>query len=555
MRKLIRILTSRYSICAAFLLIEVALSVYLAFYAYNYSFIFVVLVGIVNLLVIISLINRDANPEFKLSWLAVVTLVPLLGGAIYIILAGKRLGKRETEKYRLTVENVSKGSGRDARALSLPASALGKLAQSSKAAAGTALSILADDGCADVYQGGEVEYFDRGEELFSAMLKAISGAKRYIFLEYFIVEDGKMWGAIHDVLVKKASEGIEVRMLYDDIGCMKTLDRNYDKKLRREGILCYAFAKITPRFSLSHNNRDHRKICVVDGEYAFTGGVNLADEYINEKKRFGHWKDGGVMVKGEAAIGFMRMFLVSFDFTSGVLSDVSHYLPKSEDSEGVTAIMDKTEAVLPAKSQAVTERTEPISSRTDAEEESFGGGFMIPFGSGPSPVYPASVGKSALMSLITTANDYLYLTTPYLIIDYDLTEALRGAAKRGVDVRIITPGKADRRIVNIMTRSSYAYLISAGVRIFEYTPGFIHEKLAVSDDKLAIVGTINLDYRSLVHHFEDALWMFDCPVIKNIRDSFFKTEGVSREIGLEAARLGFFERVIRCIVRILSPLL
>ena len=518
MRKIFRIFISRYALSAIFITAEIALIAYLAFYAYAYSFAFVLLAGAVNVLVIISLINQDTNPEFKLTWLAVVVLIPLLGGALYILFHSRRLTGRESrhlndiwERIKRTDEENGSRSSSTAR--------LGELSRICESGAGGAVAITKDDTLAQIYRGGECEYYDLGERLFESMLEALRGAKRYIFLEYFIVEDGKMWQRMHDILVEKVSSGVEVKMLYDDIGSMSTVRADFDKRLRREGIECYRFAKIKPRFSASYNNRDHRKICVIDGEMAFTGGVNIADEYINERVKFGHWKDGGIRVKGEAALGFARMFLLLYDFTTGIPSDYPKYL-----------------------------------SACEVREEG-GEGFVIPFGSGPSPIYPERVGKNALMNVINGAKRYLYITTPYLIIDYDITEALRGAAKRGVDVRIITPGVADKKIVKIMTKSSYPYLIGAGVRIFEYLPGFIHEKLVVSDDIHAIVSTINFDYRSLVHHFEDGLWICGGESVLDIRESFMKTESVSGEILPSDAKLGISERIIRNLVRILAPLL
>ena len=302
---------------------------------------------------------------------------------------------------------------------------------------------------------------------------------------------------------------------------MSTLPESFDRKMRSEGINCYRFAKVNARLTSSHNNRDHRKICVVDGIYAFTGGANIADEYTNERVRFGHWKDGGIEVIGDAARGLTRLFLLLYDFTAGAVSDYERFL----------------------------------SSPSTVEEKTSGDGYMIPFGSGPSPAYLEQVGKNVLMSLIEMSNKYLYITTPYLIIDYDLTEALRSAAKRGVDVRIITPHVPDKKLIKIMTKGSYPYLLQSGVRIFEYTPGFIHEKLAVCDDICAVSGTVNLDYRSLVHHFEDGVWLFMHSEIEKMRDSFLKTENASHEILAEDARLGPVEKIVKNLVKIFAPLL
>lgn len=328
-----------------------------------------------------------------------------------------------------------------------------------------------------------------------------------------------MWDEIYSRLKEKAREGVDVRVLYDDIGCMKTLPSSFPKKLSSVGIKCHRFSKVTPRVSAIHNNRDHRKILVIDGKTAYTGGVNIADEYINAVTKYGHWKDGGVRVTGDAALGFVKLFLSSWDFTVGGVSDYSEYFPL-EDSDDIGD-----------------------------------GGYYVPFGTGPLPIYRRSVGKDAFINLINQAKRYVYITTPYLIIDYSLTEALKCAAHRGVDVRIITPGIPDKKRIKVMTKSSYPTLMESGVRIFEYLPGFIHEKLMVVDDLYAVVGTINLDYRSLVHHFEDGLWMYNTPTVEEIKTEFMNTLSVSDEIDEREARLTPYEKIVKVLIRLFAPLL
>jgi cardiolipin synthase len=281
-----------------------------------------------------------------------------------------------------------------------------------------------------------------------------------------------------------------------------------------------------------HNNRNHRKIAVVDGKVAYTGGVNIADEYINERVRFGHWKDGGVRIFGDAAEGFVKLFLCDYDLTVSDTSDYSYFLSgANDDREHVKRFLNQ-----------------PYAAKENQ-------GFYIPFGCGPMPIYSDSVAKGAFLGIINRAERYVYITTPYLIVDFDLTEALRGAAKRGVDVRIITPAIADKPTVKIMTKSSYPYLLEAGVKIFEYTPGFIHEKLLLSDDLYAVVGTINMDYRSLVHHFECGVWIYGADVISDMRKGIEKTLDVSCEIDKAHSALSPKERITRSLVRIFAPLL
>lgn len=547
MKKILKFLFSRYALSALFILAELMLLIYFLFYGYNYSSVFVILAGVVEALVIISLINRDTTPEFKLTWLAVVTMLPIVGGALYIIFSKRRLTKSES-KLLLGIadglfENKKASLDEDGTLKNL-----GELSSVSELGGGRALSILKDDGLASLYSGCEAKYYESGEAFFEALTERLKGAKRYIFLEYFIVEDGALFERIHTVLRQKAGEGVEVRLLYDDIGSMGTVPSGFDKKMRSEGIFCHRFGKVNATLTSSHNNRDHRKICVIDGKYAFTGGANIADEYTNERERFGYWKDGGIEVIGSAARGFARLFLLLYDFTVGSVSDYGKFLPSEcYDSENV--IDENGDA---SHCEFAENENKDLQKNTKNENNL---GYMIPFGSGPAPAYKEPVGKNILMNLIEMSNRYLYITTPYLIIDYDLTEALRNAAKRGVDVRIITPHIPDKKIIKIMTKGSYPYLLQSGVRIFEYTPGFIHEKLVVTDDIAAVSGTINFDYRSLVHHFEDGLWLFMHPEITKMRDSFLKAQDSSHEILPKDAKLGPIEKLVKDLVQIFAPLL
>ena len=519
MRKLCRTVFSRYFISAILIFAELLLLGYLLFAAYEYSWIALLFFVTLNVIALISLINKDANPEYKVSWLVVIMLLPPFGVALYSIFYSRRVSRKDAAFMKKIQANLSEIRNTGSPSDSEKDVVFEKLHSESHLAAGKAHAILNDDKNASLYQASSSSFFSLGEDMFESMLRDLASAERYVFLEYFIIEEGVMWNRIHDLLLKKVREGVEVRVLYDDIGCMKTLPSRYDKKLSSEGIQCKRFSPVSPRLSTAHNNRDHRKILVVDGRIAYTGGINIADEYINEKKRFGHWKDGGLRLEGCAAAGLAKLFIASWDFTAGSLSDVKKYA-----------------------------LTDTVSQNSD-------GGYYIPFGSGPAPIYERPVGKNALLNLINQAERYIYITTPYLIIDYDLTESLRNAALRGVDVRIITPGIADKKLVKVMTKSAYPYLMKAGVRIYEYAGGFMHEKTLVCDDAYALVGTINLDYRSLVHHYEDAVWMYSTPTVVNIRDEFMKTVSVSNQKDSRDAKLNLLEWIIRNLIKIFAPLL
>ena len=519
MRKLCRILFSRYFISGILILAELSLLFYLIFFAYGYSIYALVVIVVVNVAFVISLINRDANPEYKVSWLLILMLTPPFGTLLYVLFYSRRVSAKNAEFMKKIQDSFLTFDRKEGDAPKIKDVRYANLKNENTSAAGKAYAILNDDRLSGVYSGSSVKFFSDGEEMFSNMLSDISKAQRYIFLEYFIIEDGEMWGKIHSLLKEKAQTGVEVCVIYDDIGCMKTLPARYDKTLNSEGIKCIRFSPVTPRLSTTHNNRDHRKILIVDGACAYTGGINIADEYINKKQRFGHWKDGGIRVEGEAVKGLLRLFLSMWMFTVQKVLDSGKYF------EGI------------------------------GPSEYADGGYYIPFGSGPAPIYKAPVCKNALLNIINQAERYLYITTPYLIIDYDLTESLRNAAKRGVDVRIITPAVADKKLVKVMTKSSYSYLMESGIKIYEYRPGFIHEKSVVSDDAYALVGTVNLDYRSLAHHYEDAVWIYNSPTVISVRNEFLKTLESSDEKEKNSARLGFFEKCARNLMRIFAPLL
>ena len=510
MRRFCRAMFSRYAVSAIMIILEVALMSYLFVSASESLYIVIALSFSVSVFAFFNILIKDTNPEYKISWVAIILLMPPIGALLYFIFYQRRMSRRE---IRLIGGVVSEMNSRTDRGGEYSA-----LAELSPRAAGRARAILSDDPVSDIYCG-ESEYFPSGEAYFESLISDLEEAERYIFLEYFIIEPGALWDKIHSVLVKKADAGVDVRLLYDDVGCMSTLPRRYEFQLRKEGIRAYRFAKVSPRVSSVHHNRDHRKIAVVDGRVAYTGGVNIADEYVNLKKKFGYWKDGGIRLRGSAVSGFLKLFLSSWDFVSKSISDYDSLLSSVERADGQ------------------------------------GGGYYVPFGSGPNPIYKRQVGKNCFLNIINQAERYVYITTPYLIIDYDLTESLRNAALRGVEVKIITPGIADKKAVKIMTKSSYPYLIEAGVEIYEYAPGFIHEKLIVSDDEYAVVGTINFDFRSLVHHFECAVWMYKTDTVSAIKSGFLNTLSDSVHVSSDKSKLTFAEWGLRNAVRLFFPLL
>lgn len=501
------------------ILLSIAGLFFFIFVAYNYSIYIYLFMMLLNLAVVVSLINLDTNPEYKIPWLVITIAVPIFGAVICVLFYARRLTKKEARLMRKIYDEYERAENDSAASNASLSKNLSELSAIDELAGGKARAIITDDVTARVYTNTTSRYFSLGESLFEEMLSDLRSAERYIFMEYFIVDEGELWDKLYAVLKQKANSGVDVRLLYDDIGTMHTLTPKFPKKLESEGIRCMRFGRITPRVSTVHHNRDHRKICVVDGRIAYTGGVNIADEYINRIDRFGHWKDGGVRIEGHAVQGFVKMFLSMWDFTAGRVSNYSEYF------------------------------------HNDFSHFPTDGGYYLPFGSGPNPTYPRHVGKNAFLNIINQSQRYLYITTPYLIIDHAMTEALKCAAMRGVDVVIITPSRADKKLVKIMTRSFYPTLIASGVRIYEYTPGFMHEKILVSDDLYAVVGTINFDYRSFVHHFEDALWMYNTPTVNYIKGEFLKIVSVSEQMDEKNARLTFSQRIAKDLIRIFAPLL
>ena len=468
---------------------------------------FYILAWLTEIGCIIKIIASEDNPDYKIPWLLFVLILPVAGFMLYFIFYSRKLQKKYTK--RLDELRLAGANKDDTKAFS-------SLKDKDAIAYGQA-RMLCNISDSHIFENSSTQYFSLGEDMHKSMLKDLKEAKRFIFLEFFIIEEGKFWDSILDILKEKVKCGVDVRVLYDDIGCMQTLPGNYTKILKDHGILATPFSRLKGQADSEFNNRSHRKIMVIDGNIGYTGGVNIADEYINEKERFGHWKDVGIRIEGEAVWGLTELFLTDFGI------NYKGNLPIRDD-------------LYPS---AMGE----------------GKGYIIPFGDGPRPMYMRNVGKTAIINILSTSTDYVYITTPYLIIDNELCTAIENTAIRGVDVRIITPHIPDKKMVFSMTRSFYLRLMRAGVKIYEYTPGFIHAKVVLCDDKYAMVSTINLDYRSLVHHFENGVWLYKCDCIADIRADLDNTISKSEKIEKENLKTNLFARFFRSIVRIFAPLL
>ena len=505
-----RLLMSKYGFSIIIMLLELFL-VFAAFFYFNLlvpNWLSALVIVSLYIGTILTIVNRNMPPESKVTWL-LFAVVPVFGFLLYLMIGERRLSKKEIQQ----LEKMDSMKFREDNSYDLRV----ELKQENKSAFGIVKSLLSMDHNADVYDGTASQYFFLGEEMFEAMLDDLRSAKKFIFLEFYIIDPGLMWNRVLEILVDKVQQGVEVKLLYDDIGCMATLPGDYTKRLRKMGIDAHKFNKVIPRMTVAYNNRDHRKILVVDGQVGYTGGINLADEYINHIVRFGHWKDGGVRLEGRAVKALTRLFLMNWYINRGEITDFDRYHFDSQRVEGK--------------------------------------GLYIPYGSGPKPIYKEQVGKAVYQNIINQAIDYVYITTPYLIIDYDLTEDIKNAAMRGVDVRIVTPFIPDKKLIQIVTRGAYPDLLEAGVKIYEYTPGFIHSKNVISDDELAVVGTINFDYRSLVHHYENAVLMYQTETIADIKQDFEDLFDVSKEISLDTLQNSWYQRLLKEIMQLFAPLL
>ena len=504
-----RLLMSKYGFSIAIILIELVLVFGIILYMSQIApIIWVTLVFLISVATVIAIVNRSMSPESKVTWL-IVTFVPVFGPLLYLMFGERRLSKKELKQLQeLNSIAFHENNGRQLHL---------QLQETDKPAYGIINALLHMDSNAEVYDQTDSQFFASGEEMWQQMLEDLKRAEKFIFLEYYIVDEGLMWDSILEVLEEKAAQGVEVKMLYDDIGCMVTLPGDYTVHLRSKGIDAHKFNKVIPRMTVAYNNRDHRKILVIDGQISYTGGINLADEYINHIERFGHWKDSGIRIDGPATQAFTRLFLMNWYINRGEISDFDQYHLENQTRSG--------------------------------------SGLCIPYGSGPKPIYQMKVGKIVYQNLINQAEDFVYITTPYLIIDYDLTEDIKNAAMRGVDVRIVTPFVPDKKIIQLVTRGAYPDLLSAGVRIYEYTPGFIHSKQMIVDDCFAVVGTINLDYRSLVYHYENAVLLYKTESIADIRQDFEDIFEVSQEIFSDTINLTWYQMMIKEITQLFAPML
>lgn len=507
MKKLWKIITSRIFLTTFLLFLEfcilIGILIWLGTGYYIYSILLYAFSGIMVLVVI----NRNDNPAYKLAWVVCIMLIPTVGGVLYLIFGRKRTTRQMANTFQKIEQD-------DLSYLPDHQDLIQKIEAENPHCACQARAIFKTTKHS-VFVNTVTDFLSPGEEKFHRMLIDLQKAEKFIFLEYFIITPGKMWGEILKILLQKAAEGVDVRLIYDDFGTITTLPSGYDETLQKAGIRTCVFNPYKARLNALMNNRDHRKILIVDGNIGYTGGINLADEYINEKERFGYWKDAAIVLEGEAVYSLTILFLRNWRYLTGEVPFYDKYRPTKE---------------YPTN------------------------GYVMPFGD--NPVAKERVAEAAYLQIIHSAVQYVYIETPYLVMDNELTTALVLAARSGVDVRIVTPHIPDKFYVHALTTASYQELIENGVKIYEYTPGFIHSKVILADDTVGVVGTANFDFRSLYLHFECSVWLYRTSSLQQIKKDFLDILAVSQSVTLEDCNnVKWYQRFLRTLLKPFAPLM
>lgn len=505
-----KILLSRIIVVALAILMQF-LWLFLFVYQFSIKFSFLnVFLQVVGVIVVLYIINQWSNPAYKIVWTFVILIFPVGGLTIYIVFGRSKLTKHTRERMELVHDEIAKFLPKN-KDLEREIYKEGKsIANQSK--------YISDWADFPVYSNTTTKYYISGEAMFPDMLKDMENAKHFIFLEFFIIARGLMFDKILSILTEKVKMGVDVRLIYDDFGCVTTLPGDFYIQMNKLGIKCVTFNRLRPVMSIIMNNRDHRKILVVDGTIGYTGGLNLADEYINEKERFGYWKDTGLRLYGDAVWSFTAMFLEMWNYINQSSEEYSDFMPKVYQKEPFLA-----------------------------------DGFVQPYSD--TPLDNEKVGGNVYMNIIGHARDYVYIFTPYLILDDEMITYLRNAAKCGVDVRIVLPGIPDKKLIFWMSQSYYERLLESGIRIYQYTPGFLHAKSFVCDDRVATVGSINMDFRSLYLHFECAVWMYRTETVMEVKQDALNTIANSKEITIEfCKKQPLQKRLLMSVLRLFAPL-
>ena len=461
--------------------------------------------AVFTVVMVLYLLNCRLDPTAKITWLVVVMLTPVFGALLYFYtrmdIGHRALKARFSHIIAMTKDSIPQSE-----------EAYHSLEEEEPGAAAL-VRYIQRSGCHPVYNRTLVTYFPLGEDKFAELLRQLEGAKHFIYLEYFIIAEGMMWGEVLEILARKAKEGVDVRVMYDGTCEFALLPHKYLKLLRKLGIRCKVFAPVSPFISTHYNYRDHRKILVIDGHTAFNGGVNLADEYINQVQRFGHWKDTAVMLKGEAVKSFTLMFLQMWNM----------------DERELEFGKSLAYPAMPEVQAGEQSEVQPVEQPKGNAK-----GYVVPYGDWP--LDDDKLGERVYMDILNRARRYVHIMTPYLILDGEMETALKFAAERGVEVALVLPGIPDKKMPYALAKTHYRALLESGVKIYEYTPGFVHAKVFCCDGKEAVVGTINLDYRSLYHHFECATYLYGTDCIADIEADFQAMFPKCRQVTPETVR-------------------
>ncbi|MDY3994017.1 MAG: cardiolipin synthase [Evtepia sp.] len=508
-RGLIRALFSRLGLIVALLLVQALVLLALAYwFETSFSHIYSVMV-ILSVCIVLYIVNSRTDPTAKITWLLLIMLVPVFGGLLLLYTKTDMGHRAIRDKMSQTIASTRNLTPQDPETMK-------RVEQESPETAALA-HYIARSGSYPIFDSTEVRYFPLGDDLFPELLEQLERAEHFIFLEYFIIDEGVMWGRILEILARKAKAGVDVRVMYDGSCEFSTLPRDYPKRLEALGIQCKVFSPATPFLSTYYNYRDHRKILVIDGHTAFTGGVNLADEYINQIEKYGHWKDTAIMLQGEAVPSFTLMYLQIWNLF---------------EKEPVYQPFLSCPTYPPRKAK----------------------GFVIPYSD--CPLDGDKVGERVYMDILNRAERYVHIMSPYLILDGEMETALKFAAERGVEVALILPGIPDKKIPYALAKTHYASLLDSGVQLYEYTPGFVHAKVFVSDHRKAVVGTINMDYRSFYHHFECAAYLYETDCIPDIEADFQNTLTQCTRVTWETLKKEPFSRKLTgFLMKSLSPLM
>lgn len=509
-KKFFKMVFSRAGIFVILILVQMLIFLGIPYYLKEYATFIYSVMSLMEIIVLVYIINTEGNPAFKLSWILCVMAVPVVGTIFYIYVhlqLETRFVQNRLAALRMETEPYMDQDQKITDALWEGKSANAQLSY-----------YLSHQLGFPTYRNTEAEYFPVGEAKFASMIKELEKAKKFIFMEYFIVEEGIMWNTILEILKRKAAEGVEVRFMYDGMCAFDLLPYSYPKKLQKYGINCKMSNKIRPFVSTIQNNRDHRKICVIDGQVGYVGGVNLADEYINEKERFGHWKDTAVLLRGDAVQSLTMIFLQMWDVDMRGVEPYGKYLTKKADT--------------------LNEKL----------------GYVIPYAD--SPFDHENVGEEVYFHILNHAKKYVHIMTPYLILDNEMLTTLIRAAKSGIEVIIIMPHIPDKWYAFAVAKTYYKELIEGGVQIYEYTPGFVHAKIFVSDDDTATVGSINLDFRSLYLHFENGVFIYDNPEVQKVEEDFQNTLAKCHKVTVtEVRNRGILMKTAGQVLRLVAPLM